>query len=148
MEIQVDGNRSTSDSWLEANRIPLQSLPVLTPDEQTVANKLAIPYEAFSRSKVAAEITRQQLQNRASRLGLLVETWLQKQKVNANVTAVWLKTFEGKFRIDVQMGNIVENVFITEELVDDLFDSGSREAEQRMDRLLSVNLLPYAVRAS
>ncbi len=45
MDIRVDGNRSTSESWLESHRISLQELPSITEDEQRVAEKLAISFD-------------------------------------------------------------------------------------------------------
>jgi hypothetical protein len=141
MEVRVDGNRSTNDSWLEAHRIPAQALPAITEDEQRVAEKLSISSEEYSRSKYAAELTKTQLQQRALKVGQLIENWLRKHDESAVVKAVWLKTFEGKYRVDVETYGAVQNVFVREELIDDVLDSGSHEAKLSLDRLLSLNLL-------
>ena len=141
MEIRVDGNRSTNESWLEAHRIPAQSLPVLSEEEQIVAHKLAIPAEEYSRSKYAAELTRRELEVRACRVGQLVEGWLREHGIPGEVKSVWLKTFEGKFRVDVQARATLQSVFVKEELIDDVLDSGSKEAHRSLLRLLSSNFL-------
>ena len=139
MEVRIDGNRSTSESWLEAHRIPLQELPAITDDEQRVAEKLAISSEEYRRSKYAADLTKQQLQLRAFKVGQFVESWLRNHQLLAEVKSVWLKTFDGKFRIDVEINTMQQSVFIAEDLMNDILDSGSSEAQRSLDRLLAAN---------
>ncbi len=139
MEIQVDGNRSSSESWLESHRIPVQELPVLSDEEQRVAEKLAISAEDYRRSKYAAELTKKQLELRAMKVGRLVEEWLRSRQVKAEIKTVWLKTFDGKYRIDADVEGVGQSVMITEDLVDDLLDAGSQEAQRSFDRVLTAN---------
>ncbi len=139
MEIQIDGNRSSSESWLESHRMPLQDLPAISEDEQRVAEKLAISSEDYRRSKYASELTKRQLELRAVKVGQLVEGWLRSHQFKAETRAVWLKTFDGKYRIDVDVDGAAHLVLIAEDLMDDILDSGSQEAQQRFDRVLTAN---------
>jgi hypothetical protein len=139
MDIRVDGNRSTSESWLESHRISLQELPSITEDEQRVAEKLAISFDDYRRSKYAADLTKKQLEMRALRVGQLVEGWLRKHNFSAETNGVWLKTLDGKYRIDVDIDGSAQSVFIAEEVMDEILDSGSQEAQQSFDRILTAN---------
>jgi hypothetical protein len=139
MEVRVDGNRSSSESWLESHRIPVQELPGISEEEQRVAEKLAISAEDYRRSKYAAELTKKQLDLRAVKVGQLVESWLRNHHVKAAIKAVWLKTFEGKYRIDVDVDGVVQLVVITEDLMDEILDTGSQEAQRSFDRALTAN---------
>lgn len=139
MEIRIDGNRSSSESWLESHRIPVQELPAISEEEQRVADKLAISAEEYRRSKYAAELTKKQLELRALKVGQLVEHWLRAHQVKAEIKAVWLKTFDGKYRIDVDVDGVAQLVMITEDLMDDILDSGSQEAQRSFDRVLAAN---------
>ena len=141
MQVQVDGSRSTAESWAEAHSASPQSLPVLSHAEQLAATRLALSSEAYSRSKYAIELTRQQLEQRASTLGRLVQEWLAEHGLSSEVRSVWLRTFEGKFRVDVQSHGSLQRVFVDEDLADDLLDRGSRETMDRLDTLLSASLL-------
>ncbi len=139
LDIQIDGNRSTSESWQAAQLISLQALPPITPEEEQVARKLAISFEGYQRSKYAAELTKHQLEARALQVGRLVERWLNSHNLTARVEGVWLKTFDGKFQLEIRNGSLTKLIFIQEDLIDDLLDSGSNEAEQRLARLLTSN---------
>ncbi len=139
MEIRIDGNRSSSENWLESHRIPVQELPAISEDEQRVAEKLAISAEDYRRSKYASELTKKQLELRAMKVGQLVGSWLRSHHVKAEIKAVWLKTFDGKYRIDVDVDGVAQSVIITEDLMDDILDAGSQEAQRSFDRVLTSN---------
>lgn len=139
MDIRIDGNRSSSESWLESHRIPLEELPGISEDEQRVAERLAISHEDYRRSKYASELTKKQLELRAMKVCQLVESWLRSHHVRAEIKAVWLKTFDGKYRIDVDVDGGTQLVVITEDLMDDILDAGSQEAQRSFDRVLTAN---------
>jgi hypothetical protein len=109
---------------------------------------MGISAEDYRRSKYAGDLTREGLQARALQVGKLIEDWMRTQNVVGDVRAVWLKTYEGKFRVDVHLGGGIQQVFLKEDVVNDLLDSGSRDAQQSLDRLLSANLLSEIARAS
>ena len=69
--------------------------------------------------------------------------------VQGSVSFVWLKTFEGKYRVDVESGGKHSLIFVDESLVDEMFENGSAQAERGLQHILELNLLPAeAVRAS
>jgi hypothetical protein len=139
MEIQIDGNRSSSENWLESHRIPVQDLPAISEDEQRVAEKLSISAEEYRRSKYASELTKKQLELRASKVGQLVQNWLRSRRLSGETKGVWLKTFDGKYRVDVDVDGVGQQVLLSEELMDDILDSGSYEAQRSFDRALMAN---------
>ena len=139
MEIRIDGSRSTSENWLFAHTVPSSKLPPITPEEQSVAEKLGISAEEYLRSRYAGDLTRDQLKKRAETVGGLVERWMSHRGVSGRVVAVWLKTFEGKFRIEIDGSEGSQLIFISEDLINDLLDAGSRGAQEDLDRLLAAN---------
>jgi hypothetical protein len=149
MEIRVDGYRSTNENWLIAHRVPVGELPPITPEETQVAEKLGIPAEEYLRSRYAGDLSRGELEKRAEVVGNLVERWLSQRGLSGTVLSVWLKTFEGKFRVEIAGPEGVQLLFLKEDLIDGLLDSGSREAQESLDRLMTANFgLAEATRAS
>lgn len=149
VQILVDGSRSSTESWVQAYRMPVEELPSISQDEQSVAGKLAIPPDDYRRSKYAADLTKQQLELRASKVGQLVQNWLRLHGIKAETTAVWLKTFEGRYRVEVRIGDQVHSFFLAEETMDDLLDAGSQEAQQKFEVVLRTNFgLFEAMKAS
>jgi len=140
MDIRVDGSRSDTESWIRARETPAEELPTLSDEEISVAGKLAIPIDEYRRARYAAEIARKHLEDRATRLGLLVQKWLSDHDFSTHVSSVWLKTFAGKYRIDIG-GAKPHLLFFEEDLVDDMLEGGSEEARHRFNRVLSLNLL-------
>jgi hypothetical protein len=139
MEIRVDGYRSTNENWLTAHRIPSSELPPITPEEEQVAEKLRISPEEYLRSRYAGDLSRGDLEKRAEVVGNLVAQWLSRHGLSGTVVSVWLKTYEGKFRLEIAGPEGIQMLFLKEDLIDDLLDSGSREAQESLDRLLTAN---------
>ncbi len=140
MDIRVDGYRSSDENWLYAHRLPPQELPALTPEEREVAVNLGLRAEDYARSRLAGDKTRAKLGERAERVGLIIDSWMKKHGLPGEVTAVWLKTFQGKFRIEIATEARTMHLFIEEQIMDDLLDAGSRQAQDLLDRLLEANL--------
>ena len=149
MEVRVDGSRSSSENWLRASLISSRELPKLGADEEEVARKLGISVESYARSRYAGDLTTLELEQRAEKLGRVIQAWLVARQIQGSVDFVWLKTFEGKYRIDVEVKGKHTLIFIDESLVDEMFESGSVQAERGFQHILELNLLPAeAVRAS
>jgi hypothetical protein len=149
MEVRVDGSRSSSENWLRASLAPSQELPKMSADEEEVARKLGISLESYARSRYAGELTAVELRQKAESLGRFVEKWLAAQHVPGSVDFVWLKTFEGKYRIDVELNGKHKLIFIGEALVEDVFEKGSDKTEKELQHIMELNILPAeAVRAS
>jgi hypothetical protein len=140
MEIRVDGYRSTNENWLAAHRIPSSELPPITLEEEQVAEKLGISAEEYLRSRVAGDLSRGELEQRAEVVGNLVNRWLSQRALSGTVVSVWLKTLEGKFRVEIAGPEGIQLLLLKEDLISDLLDAGSREAQGSLDRLLTANL--------
>jgi hypothetical protein len=80
------------------------------------------------------------LEYRAKNLGLLVERWLLTHSIDAQVKSVRLKTFAGKYSVNIK-GSGSNVLVFDEELIDDMFEGGSEAAEAKFNRLLALNLL-------
>ena len=149
MQIHVDGYRSSDENWLYAHNLPSQELPELSREEHQVAEQLGVSAEDYARGKFAGDRTRGELEQRASRVGNLVDAWLWQNLLAGSVKAVWLKTFQGKFRVDIETEEQVSFCFLDEDLVDALLDSGSLEAQHQIERSLAANFgLVRELRAS
>jgi hypothetical protein len=132
MEIAVDGWRSSVADWDAVRGIPPDQLPALTPEQREVARKLGIPEEDYARSVVAGERNREALLTKAERLAhLLVQRLGQGQ-----VERVVLRTVEHRFEIELRIEGRIVHVKIEESLIDDYFDNGSAESEERLGRIL------------
>jgi hypothetical protein len=141
MDVIVSGSRSSSHDWHISNQVPSSALPTLTPAEKEVAKKLGITEEGYARSTYAEKLTRTELELRARRLGNLIEMWLKPDFPEVKIESVWLKTFEGKFRIDLHVGRRSVMFFMDEELVDELFNGGSAGAEKKLRRVVDLALI-------
>jgi hypothetical protein len=138
MDVVISGSRSSSNDWHASNLVPVSELTPLTPEQKEVVRKLGISEEGYARSVFAEHLTRVELEQRARRLGALIERWCEARIPKVSVTQVWLKTFEGRFRVELASEGHVELVFLEEEVVDDLFDSGSERAEHQLRRAVEL----------
>jgi hypothetical protein len=149
MEVRIDGSRSSSENWLRASLAPISELPKLTSEEEQVAQKLGIAPEPYARERYAQELTDSDLRDRAVKFGNLVQAWLDDRQLTATVESVWLKTFEGKYRVELSVGGKFNLVFVDESLIDEIFEQGSIHARSCLAHILEANLFPaQAVRAS
>ncbi len=139
MDIHVDGYRSTNENWLLAQNVASQELPPLTQEQREVAKDLGLSPDAYARSLFAGDLTRGELQQRSEAVAHLVNRWLERNAVRGDVKAIWLKTFEGKFRVDVQNAGRTVLVFIDEDVIDGILASGSSESQRQFERILDAN---------
>ncbi len=140
MQITISGARTSGDNWLAAHQLPAADLPCLNEEELKYARSLGLSTEEYARSRYAQELTEPELTQKAETVGRLVAKWLARMHSSAVVTRVGLDTLAGKFRVDVQDGSHTSVVHIAEQVIDDLLENGSRDAEAAVDRLLATNL--------
>ena len=140
MEIRIDGNRSTDESWTAAYSTPPEALPELTPDEQAVARQMRLAPEQYKRTKLAAELATPELAGKATRVAGLVHEWLRAQGREGTVSKVVFNTLLGRFRLEIELPEGSQIVQVKEALMDNLLELGSATAEQDLDRLLAANL--------
>ena len=149
MDIYVDGNRSSIENWAVAQAAPLSDLPIMNEQQKATAAGLGISEESYARSFYAGELESKFLAEKAAKVAQLVESLAQQWAPGLQIESVWLKTFEGKFRLDARWNGRSFLVFLREEVVDELFESGSRQAEEQIARVVEVSLLTAkAARAS
>ena len=145
MEIAVDGWRAGAADWDAVRNIPVDQLPPLTREQQEVARKLGISDADYRRSAFAGERSRESLLAKTERLARLLAKLLQPLNARATVQNVTLRTFDEKFEVTIRAGQHVVLLKISEDLVDDLFESGSEEAERRLVRILET-AVPVGIR--
>jgi hypothetical protein len=136
MEIAVDGWRSGVADWDAVRNLPAEQLPQLSDEQRAVARKLGISEQDYARSVVAGERSRESLLVKTERLARLLEQRIAALGIGGRVNRVTLRTFEDRFDIEVQVNGRVLPLRIDEAIVDDYFDSGSADAEQRLGHIL------------
>jgi len=140
MEVRVDGNRSSSENWMVAQTAPAKELPALTPEQQKFAVKFGMSNDVFARRLLAEELGRKDLERRAEQAAQLIERLASNKGIALRVDHVWVKTIEGKLRFDVESSGRHALILVSEELIDELFESGSLSAEESISRIIDVSL--------
>jgi hypothetical protein len=141
MEIVVDGLRSSVEDWDAVRNIPVEELPALNEGQREVAKKFGIPEAEYARSLLAGERQRDSLLLKTERLARLLQQRLERTGVQAHVTRVALRTFEDRFDVELQVAGKSLRLRIEETLVNDYFDGGSLDAEERLGRILERALV-------
>jgi hypothetical protein len=136
MEIAVDGWRASAAEWDAVRAVPANRLPALTPEQREVARKLGIPEPDYARSALAGERTREALLRKTERLARLLEHRMQALGLSGSIKRVMLRTVEHRFDVEIESGGHMVPLRIEENLVDDYFDGGSLDAEEKLGRIL------------
>lgn len=136
MEIAVDGWRASVGDWSAVRSVPADELPPLSPQQREVAKKLGIAEQDYARSALAGQRTREALLQKTERFARLLEERLQASGQQAEVVRVMLRTVEHRFDVEINAGGRSVPLRVEETLVDDYFDSGSADADQRLARIL------------
>jgi len=141
MEIAVDGWRAGAAEREVARSLSPEQLPRLTDEQRSVASKLGIPEEDYARSVVAGERNREALLLKTERLARLLEQRLKASGIGAHVNRVTLRTIQHRFDVELQVNGRMVPFQVEETVVDDYFDSGSNDAEQRLGHILDRALV-------
>jgi hypothetical protein len=136
VEISVDGWRAGVSDWQAVRSVPREQLPPLTPEQREVARKLGISEDDYARSALAGERTQEELLKKTERLARVVDQAAKTSGKPVEVQRVVLRTIDGRFDVDLRVNGNTVPIRIDEDLVDDYFDSGSEDAEQRLKRIL------------
>lgn len=136
MEIAVDGWRSGVADWDAVRNLPAEQLPQLSDEQRAVARKLGIPEQDYARSVVAGERSREALLVKTERLARLLEQRIAALGIDGRINRVTLRTIQGRFDVEVQVNGRTLPLRIDEALVDDYFDNGSADSEQRLAQIL------------
>src|SRR6185437_4940312 len=104
------------------------------------ADALQVSHEAYARNFYAGELTRSELGAKAERAARVVERMAQSKVPGVVLEDVWLKTFAGKYRFDLDLNRNRAVLWMDEDLVNEWLDSGSRTAEERIARIVENGL--------
>ncbi len=142
--IGVDGMRTSVSEWSQARAAPIEELPPLSDAQRATAKSLGISEEAYSRMLFAGERTSNQLLAKTEMFARLLAEKLRGLNSKAAVESVILRTLENKFDVVVRLNGTViplrVNEDVVEDVVNDLFESGSAEGEQRLSRILNATV--------
>ena len=136
MEIAVDGWRASVEDWDAVRSMPVDQLPPLTEQQKQVAKKLGVPEPDYARSALAGERSQAALLQRTQRLGRVLWERMQAAGLPGEIVRVVLRTFEGRFDVELRVNGGKLPLRIDEDIVDDYFDRGSIDSEERLGRIL------------
>lgn len=144
-KIGVDGMRFGASESRDAQSIPKEDLPPLTDAQREVARKLGVSEEGYARSFVAGEKTWNSLLKKTKRFADFLQQHVTSVASAAQVESVMLRTTERRFDVAVRLGDRSVPVRVKETLVDDLFESGSEQAERNLRRIIEMAIRPQVV---
>jgi len=101
---------------------------------------LGVPEPDYARSALAGERTQVVLLQRTERLARLLAERMRAAGLPGEIIRVVLRTFEGRFDVELKVDGKRLPLRIDEDIVDDYFDRGSMEAEARLGRILERSL--------
>jgi hypothetical protein len=85
---------------------------------------------------VAGERSREALLVKTERLARLLEQRIAALGIDGRINRVTLRTIQDRFDVEVQVNGRILPLRIDEAVVDDYFDSGSADSEQRLPHIL------------
>jgi hypothetical protein len=140
MEISVEGWRSGTADWSDVQRLPKEQLPALTTEQKEVARNLGISEEDYARSAEAGQRTQRELLDKTAKFARLLEQRVKERASQAAIEKVTLKTWEHRLDVRILLDGGRFDIRIDEDLVDDLMESGSLDAGERLSRILGAAL--------
>jgi len=140
MQITVDGSRGSVSAQDAVRRIPKEQLPMLTEAQKTVARQLGASEEDYARMVLAGERAQDELLVKSEMVARLLEKRICELGFKAAIEKVVLRARQGKFEVDIKVNERTIPLRIREDLIDDLFESGSLEAEEGLTRILRTTL--------
>ena len=131
-EIYIPDYSSSVGEWRKAQQAAQSELPELTAEQKDVARKFGITEEEYARNVLAGQYGRQRIRDRAQALGEAVQRVLEGLGRGERVTAVFrdMNRLAWLVRIETRKKDV--DVLVSQELADDLFDSGSDENRERL----------------
>jgi len=137
VEISVHGWKASSSDWEAVRKLPKDQLPPLTEQQKEVARKLGVSEEDYARSALAGERTQNTLLAKTETFARLLEKKLCELGSKASVENVALQILDDRFEVLLRVNGKLLPLRIKEEIVDDILESGSAEAEEKLSKILS-----------
>jgi hypothetical protein len=145
MNIEIQGTRTSDDAWIQADSISIAELRERTAQEVSWAPDDSGAAEHLARRLYAIDVTQQELVAKCTKLGRLALNWMKQSDIEGELVLIRLRCLRGLFDLHIKQDGEVQMLEIREELVDDLLQSGSREAAESLDRLFAANFGRLAV---
>jgi hypothetical protein len=137
MNVSVSGGRVIPADWDAVRELPESGLPPLTPEQRMVAQKMRIAEIDYARSAFAMQRTQDKLLAKTEAFARLLERRVREQDAAARIESVALQTTEHKFEVELLLNGRVIPLRIDEDLADDLLESGTTDADQRLERIIN-----------
>jgi hypothetical protein len=139
MQIAVRGARVDEEEWEAAQALPAGKLPITQALRET-AQALHVGIEDYARGAYAESLSQDRLLRETERFAEWLDREVRAKFPGASVEAVKFDAFKEKYQAVVARGNHRMPVRIDEAVVTSLFESGSADAQDRLSRILELNL--------
>jgi hypothetical protein len=147
MHIVIEGYRSTDQDWLKAQQTPSDALPRLTEEQKQIASTFGASSETYARSLYAGELSQRVWEDKAKRLGQILESLMTSRIPDAEVLRVTLQTSRGVFEVVARAAGSEFKFRVQEDVADELMEGGDADALDRLRRIVEFALLPLAGKA-
>lgn len=139
--ISVSGSRVSGLDWEEVRTLTRdQLLAALTPEQRETAQQMRVPEEDYARAMLANRKGLEKMGEKARRFARLLRQKLGALNPTASIEKILLDTFAERFEVEIAANGTTLPLTVSEKLVDELFESGSIEAEARLVRILEFAL--------
>jgi len=139
MEIIIDGWRAGGQERKEAASVPTSGLPALSDEQKAVAKKLGISEEVYARSTYAGKRNQERLIEKTKKFARLLQRKLQGRQ-GVQVVRIRLDVLQHRYEVLGSEGERQFSFFVSEDLIDELFQSGSETLERSLERVLDYEL--------
>ena len=139
MEIVIEGWRAGGEERKEAARVPANELPALSDEQKLVAKKMGISEEDYARSAYAGKRSQERLIEKTRRFAELLQSKLQARS-GVEVRRIRLDVLNHRYDVVVAREGREIPFRVSEEMIDDLFQSGSESLERDLERVLDYAL--------
>ncbi|MFL6387702.1 MAG: hypothetical protein ACJ71U_09460 [Terriglobales bacterium] len=101
---------------------------------------MGVPEEDYARSALAGERTQNALLAKTETFARLLEKKIRDLGFKASIQNIVLRTLEHAFEVVLNTNGRYLPLRIKEDVVDDLFEAGSSEAEEKLSRILNATV--------
>jgi hypothetical protein len=139
MEIIIDGWRAGGDERKEAASVPVDRLPPLSEAQKVTARKMGIPEETYARSAYAGMRNQDRLAEKTKKFARLLQEKLQGRH-GVQLESIRLDVLQHRYQVVGTEGGQQFSFFVSEEMIDELFQTGSGNLERNLERVLELAL--------
>jgi hypothetical protein len=140
MQVTIRSPRTFSTEWERAYNVPRDQLPPLAPEDKERARSLHMSDEEYARNQLATEWSAKKQLARTARIARFLQQKLEAIDSRARIEQVVLDALLGKYEVEISINGSRMPATIRESVVDELFEAGSPDAEQRISRILELTV--------